>query len=349
MSHFTVLVVGNHPETQLLPYQEDAPQEYLVFVDKEEEYLQEYNTGTVKMVKDSTGKLVYSHKINGKIAPEEIKEIPFKKHFSTFEEYMSEWHDMTDRNKDTNKYGYYTNPNARWDWFEIGGRWDGFFKIKATNSVLLEDSKLETLELTQKEFLYISELYYLQDSRLTSELDKYPKRKQILEAVKKAAPPEYEGGHTQAQCVKANIDFEWMEQLAIEQAKQQYTAAMEIFGDSPPNKSWEECYNQDPTTAKEKYWGQERCKKWQAAETSKFGWSTTPDKYLMDRPNFLEKAKNQTATTFAIVKDGQWIEKGNMGWFGMVSNESETWTETFHRILREIPDETLLTIVDCHI
>jgi hypothetical protein len=41
MSHFTVLVIGNNPESQLMPYQEnnmgDCPQEYMEFNDKTDE------------------------------------------------------------------------------------------------------------------------------------------------------------------------------------------------------------------------------------------------------------------------------------------------------------------------
>ena len=57
-------------------------------------------------------------------------------------------------------------------------------------------------------------------------------------------------------------------------------------------------------------------------------------------------------TTFAVIKDGKWYEKGEMGWWGAcVSNEKdkEVWYKEFHKILEEQDPETLLTLVDCHI
>lgn len=32
--------------------------------------------------------------------------------------------------EDTGLRGYWANPNARWDWYEIGGRWRGLLKLK---------------------------------------------------------------------------------------------------------------------------------------------------------------------------------------------------------------------------
>lgn len=33
-------------------------------------------------------------------------------------------------NEELQGYGYYNNPNGFWDWFQVGGRWVGFFAIK---------------------------------------------------------------------------------------------------------------------------------------------------------------------------------------------------------------------------
>jgi hypothetical protein len=53
MSHFTVLVIGENPEEQLAPFDEnmeDVPQEYLSFVNEEENNLERYeNDGTERV------------------------------------------------------------------------------------------------------------------------------------------------------------------------------------------------------------------------------------------------------------------------------------------------------------
>lgn len=53
---------------------------------------------------------------------------------------------------------------------------------------------------------------------------------------------------------------------------------------------------------------------------------------------------------FAIVKDGQWFQRGEMGWWGAVRNETDSceWDAHVRDILAGLfPDDTV-TIVDCH-
>ena len=66
----------------------------------------------------------------------------------------------------------------------------------------------------------------------------------------------------------------------------------------------------------------------------------------------LEKMrKEDIIPTFAILIDGKWYEEGNMGWWGMVSNKKEDkdWNKEFEKLLEKVPNNKLLTIVDCHI
>jgi len=55
--------------------------------------------------------------------------------------------------------------------------------------------------------------------------------------------------------------------------------------------------------------------------------------------------------TFAVVKDGQWYERGEMGWWACVSNEKDEaeWEAEFKKLLEGLPDDTLISIFDCHI
>lgn len=57
-------------------------------------------------------------------------------------------------------------------------------------------------------------------------------------------------------------------------------------------------------------------------------------------------------STFAyLTKDGVWNEKGQMGWFGMSSNEKdqEVWDKQMAEYLLATPGEDWLVVVDCHI
>ena len=54
----------------------------------------------------------------------------------------------------------------------------------------------------------------------------------------------------------------------------------------------------------------------------------------------------------AVVKDGEWYEQSKMGWWGMKSEaeiSDKEWAEQYVKLIDSLPDDTLLTIVDCHI
>ncbi len=56
-------------------------------------------------------------------------------------------------------------------------------------------------------------------------------------------------------------------------------------------------------------------------------------------------------STFAVLKDGEWFERGKMGWWGSVSNgkDVELWKSELQKLVHDLPDETLISIYDCHI
>ena len=122
MSHFCVAVFtdGNKTVEELLaPYQEnnmgDCPKEYMKFypVDTEEQkkYYEKY-----------------------------------KEDNQTFEEYLEANGYLFD--EEEKAYGYYENPNAKWDWWQVGGRFrdllvtrDGFCDISKIKDVDFSEDK----------------------------------------------------------------------------------------------------------------------------------------------------------------------------------------------------------------
>lgn len=106
MSHFTVLVIGEDPEKQLEPYAEqwdtNTPPYFAEFESMSDEYRKEYD----------------------ELSAEELNKYP------TFKQYCEEYHGSI---MHMGEWGYWHNPNAKWDWYQLGGRWTGFFKIKPEN------------------------------------------------------------------------------------------------------------------------------------------------------------------------------------------------------------------------
>lgn len=155
MSHFAVAVIGDGTKSVdelLAPYQEnnmgDCPEEYLDFFDMEDEYIVEYEHDSVNMAKMPDGRLLYpwdeEFRKEGTLGcgsgthevPEGIPvvKVPFKEKYGTFEEFVADWHGMSERDPKTGRYGYYANADARYDWYQVGGRWHGM--LRATQGAL---------------------------------------------------------------------------------------------------------------------------------------------------------------------------------------------------------------------
>lgn len=145
--HFTVgvfLKEGENLDKALIPYEEDALPEYLEFKSIEEECRNEYEIGTEERVIMPDGRLLRkwdeefrkqgeigfgtnTHEVPKEL---EIKEFPFKELYSSFEEFMLKWYGYEGRDDVKGKYGYWHNPDAKWDWYELGGRWRGMLLVK---------------------------------------------------------------------------------------------------------------------------------------------------------------------------------------------------------------------------
>lgn len=58
-----------------------------------------------------------------------LPDYPFKKLYKTMHEYAIDYCNY-EYDEATQGYGYYCNPNAIWDWYQIGGRWPVTFLVK---------------------------------------------------------------------------------------------------------------------------------------------------------------------------------------------------------------------------
>ena len=100
MSHFTVMVIGENPENQLAPFQEnnmgDCPSKYLEWVSVKEDY-------------------------------------------DNIDDAIEDGYKTKD-----GVPGYMENPNAKWDWHQLGGRWTGLFKMKNGSNGVAGDAGLMT-------------------------------------------------------------------------------------------------------------------------------------------------------------------------------------------------------------
>lgn len=73
----------------------------------------------------------------------------------------------------------------------------------------------------------------------------------------------------------------------------------------------------------------------------------TPDPRAM----FVRRAADSILPGYAFVKNGEWFAQGRMGWFGMSSDDvsSEDWAAEMIKMIRALPEDEFITVIDCHI
>lgn len=274
MSHFTVLVIGPDHEKQLQPYHEyectGIDDEYVVDV-------------------DVTDRLLADHAKYGEGKP--------------FAEFLEGWTSAVERD---GRYYEHTNPNAKWDWYQVGGRWTGTLKLKPQAIGVVGRPGLMTAE----------------------------------------AAPGYAD-----QAMKGDVDFEQMRNDAVVKARALWKETRRITGGMAWD-SWDDTRARYPDieTARAEYHGQPAIELLQASGKKEYSWKISDD-LALDEEIYVQRRRDAACVNFAFVRDGQWTERGKMGWFACVSDElsQAQWNRMFNDMLDALPDDTLLTVVDCHI
>lgn len=294
MSHFTVLVIGNEPEELLEPFSEhiEVPKTSEVSEDEKQSFIEAYT-----IVKPDR-----SYGIKDEAEAEKNKLLSFDE---LYDQYGEDWNDSAWK-KDANgiwcEFSTY-NPNSKWDWYQLGGRWAGFFKVKkGADSIVGERSLMG----------------------------------RILKA-----------GYAD-QLLKKDVDFEGMRADAVLLAAERFDSFHYILDGREliPMSKFLEKYPENVDQAREEYFEQETVK-----DLNKAGYHFNIAEFIVPREEFLRKAELSAFSTFAFLNEKGWCERGNMGWWGIVTNEKddEQWIIEFNKMLDELPDDTLLSLYDCHI
>jgi len=308
MSHFSVLVVGDNVEQQLAPYHEfectGLDDQYIQDIDETEECREDYakhgeGKPFLEFIKDWHGSKV----------------VPFGQQPDLEGDHKYSYI-LLDEHGEVSKYVLRTNPNRKWDWYLIGGRWQGFFRLRP----------------------------------------EYAAQGKIGEAEIQSMEPDYQKpGFFQAdQATKDMIDFEWMREEKARLAAVEFDRFLSVASGLPPAIDWEtvretalqeglsidiarERYNQQPIV--------------QAVRKDKDLLWKDAEQFNCGRDLYIQAARDRAVITFAVLNDGKWYERGEMGWWACVSNEKPKgqWESEFNSLLDSLPGNILLTVVDCHI
>lgn len=157
------------------------------------------------------------------------------------------------------------------------------------------------------------------------------------------------------QARKGDIDFDGMVNDAVKVAEEEFDEVMEALKgiDLAGLKTWKQLYDENKPNiglAREIYHNQPAVE-----ATKEYIWGDAVEDYFLNEKNsrekFIDSRKCSAFTTFAIIYNGEWYEKGEMGWFACVRNEKSNydWAGRFLDILDSLSDDAVLSLVDCHI
>lgn len=271
---------------------------FLLLIELMEKYPEAFQIGGGVL---NPGSIV--HKIT--VMPLEDNLISLHDKYKTFNKFMEEYAGM--EADDEGRYGYLTNPKGKWDCYQIGGRWAGYFLGKPGVEGVIGDAGLTTNPPPAGYF----------DSLLKGEVD----TETMLAEVRKRANATYD----EYKKVTSGMPIPTMTWDELKESVDSIKEARTIR-------------NTDP-------W----IKALRAANL--LGWSSDPVTiYGRGREAYLEAQANSFITPYAVIhEDGTWEAQGDMGWFGMSNDNDEVdWDKRFMEIWDSIPDDMLVTAVDCH-
>lgn len=211
------------------------------------------------------------------------------------------------------------NPDAKWDWWEVGGRFRGFFTPKAGKGGVLGG---------------------------TGTPDAFVRRHG-------KAAPEPTGVD---EILKGDVDLAAMEASSEAQARRTWATYAAAIAGTPEHIPWSRFVRRvdagELTTedARQLYHDQPRVAAFNAHRTALGIW-TKPEDFPRTEAAYVRRERAGALCPFAVLHEGTWHEKGSMGWFGFATDEKATdaWAREVRGLWDSWSDDTRLAIVDCHI
>ncbi len=307
MSHSTVLVVGRDPEKQLAPFDENLAVE----ARWENQDPQDTQRMMEYYLKEEPLK-------RAELAPafawprdaDLIKRV--------VQEHGHDWSGDQGRVLDNGIVQFRTTRNlrTRWDWYQLGGRWAGFFKIIEGRPGVL------------------GKFSFMVDANI---------------------PPH--GRVDQAR--KGDIDFVGMRREAKAEAEYRYRLLNAVTaGIERPPQTWAQAIEGKFPEEIDEIRREWNAHPWICAVKKNddlYSSFTDPmEEYCVlagGRETYVRKMVDRSCVTFAVLKDGEWYERGEMGWWGVVHGEKDQdeWNRKWHELVDDLPAETLLSVYDVHI
>lgn len=292
MSHFTVLVLSKSAEQidELLePFNENAEVDGY------------WGEGDVNWALDDDQK---------GLPPEEKLRLYSQKYGDEEERYRVE-------DGRIERYSTY-NPDSKWDYWRIGGRWAGNLRLKDGAQGFRAPLSWEWT---------------------------FPGDEQD-------APTE---GYVD-QALKGDLDIAGMRDEAERRARARYAQFEALFAEHGAWVPWAtimDKYGNDRDKAREEYGAQPMVvAAKEALAGGSFFWSLEEEFGGISRSEYIESARLSAVPGFAFLSEQGWDEPGRMGWWGMSTDDTHSrldYDRRVNQLIDDAPDDAVLTIVDCHI
>ena len=223
-----------------------------------------------------------------------MTDYPVKSWYPSFEAYCDEHRGFVKASD--GRWGYTCNPNAKWDWWQIGGRFPNRFLVPAGLQDCIPSAKDDDGE--------------------------------------SATPPE---GYQYADAArKKDICWDVMRKIAVDTVEKRYQKCVKAFETKDLSDFGPLCRILDEGISA---WGEMLYLKGETLDEYKARKGATDlDRYMFH--------------TYAFVdRNGDWTGSGDMGWFGISSNDKDerAWNDEIQKLMNEAKDDDFLAIVDCHI
>jgi len=277
MSHFATAVFLKDPadlEAVLAPFNEQPGEgsPFLRFVDCTEEVGDKWADPTTTFgdwCKKDKPERVGKH----------VKDV-----YKDKDEFAKGWFGYTQRN---GRWGYWDNPNAKWDWWVIGGRWMGSLIVPASmsKSDIIHGEPGTMMEPTPERVIVDGKACWRVDG-----------------------------------CRVGCLDFGAISTLKATEAGEHWDKAKAAVDERIAKIKSGECHRNVSKTSREQA---------------------------------MADAEAKGLFCFAaLTLDGKWMQRGNMGWWGMDDSTKESTRahyEAFRDYITSIPEDTWIIFVDCHI
>ena len=158
---------------------------------------------------------------------------------------------------------------------------------------------------------------------------------------------EFEGGVDVARL--GDIDFELKRTNAESRAK----AAWEQIDEALDGRFLPPLPREETREAYQAWWNDPVVEDVMTAIGNQWGMHPRDLTTMVDDPAaYITHSGKDAVCCFATLHEGEWIEPGAMGWFGMSSDTPESrdeYVNKVHELLTTLPDDTMIWVVDYHI